>query len=77
MPSKTRKKLGLDWDAIIHTFLTAPLPSFPCCHHFFHCEDVDKNMAKAIFTQFMEHYHSVMSAIDTGCGPRAILSSLA
>jgi hypothetical protein len=77
MPSIAGNITGPSQEDLAQAFLVAPIPSLPHHQCIFHQDDMDETSAKASFTQFMERYHSTMSTIDVGFGPKATLSALA
>jgi hypothetical protein len=74
MPSKTEICPGLEQDTVVQAFQTAPLPSLPRRRQIFQRDDVNKTKAKISLAQFVERYHCITNAIDTGFGPKATLS---
>jgi hypothetical protein len=65
---------GLTHNALMEAFLSAPLLALPCCHCIFQQDEVDVNVAKASYDQFVECYHNVATTIDAGFGPKTTLS---
>jgi hypothetical protein len=65
---------GPDMDILADTFLHAPLPNLPRRCRLFQRDDIDQERAKASYQQFVDRYHGVAGAIDSGFGPDAILS---
>jgi hypothetical protein len=74
MPSKTEIWTGLDPDELVQAFLMALLPTLPQHWCIFQLDDINEKKAKITLAQFVEHYHSITDAIDTGYGPKATLS---
>jgi hypothetical protein len=73
VPPKSLKG-GLSHDSLVEAFFLAPLPALLCWCCFFQWDDVDINVAKASFDQFVDQYHNVTTAINTGFGPKTTLS---
>jgi hypothetical protein len=66
--------MSLDLDELVQAFLMAPLPTLPQHQHIFQLDDINKKKAKITLAQFVECYHSITDAINTGYGPKATLS---
>jgi hypothetical protein len=66
--------MGLDPDELVQAFLTAPLLTLPRHQRIFQLDDINEKKAKITLAQFVERYHSITDAIDTGYSPKATLS---